>query len=379
MKKLEIVIVNVAMAISMLALFFLFTHKELSEQEPLLSSYENRERMQTLQSDESRLIESLVKPREDSTIEKKKSHPILMRNRKDIALVPTRKKNPAQNAMKRAANTHPVPSNTDEPKESEHNPEKSERQRSAEEPSKEASPFVWSVLWPPVSSDENETDEGGGALFDDEFTSIEDLIEKIGGELGNAVFLQIFKEEASMELWMSVLGTYRLLKTYKLSKYSYLPGPKLEYGDGHIPEGFYTLEMGSSPESAIGISYPNDYDKMLHRSTERIYITRKDSCREGDICMKEEELEELRSVVDAAAESGYSHTRIDIYPFRMDEASLKRHYSSKWYPFWENLKEGYDFFRLYKRPPRVDVEDGRYSFHMLKERNPLFAYGSKYR
>ena len=73
MKKLEIVIVNVAMAISMLALFFLFTHKELSEQEPLLSSYENRERMQTLQSDESRLIESLVKPREDSTIEKKKS------------------------------------------------------------------------------------------------------------------------------------------------------------------------------------------------------------------------------------------------------------------------------------------------------------------
>jgi len=44
---------------------------------------------------------------------------------------------------------------------------------------------------------------------------------------------------------------------------------------------------------------------------------------------------------------------------------MKRHEKSEWYSFWENLKEGYDFFSNNGNiPPNVEVEDKRYIFEI---------------
>ena len=39
---------------------------------------------------------------------------------------------------------------------------------------------------------------------------------------------------------------------------------------------------------------------------------------------------------------------------------------SPWIPFWENLKQGYDYFQGHRNPPMVTVEEKRYAFHTFR-------------
>lgn len=41
---------------------------------------------------------------------------------------------------------------------------------------------------------------------------------------------------------------------------------------------------------------------------------------------------------------------------------MSRHRGSVHEPFWENLKEGWDWFQENRCPPEVTVKDGRYVF-----------------
>jgi murein L,D-transpeptidase YafK/uncharacterized protein YxeA len=381
MKKFEIIIVNIAAAACILALFYIFTQKELTQRNRFSALEESGRKMEKLGLEERKFIESFTEKEESKPAEKKRvssgSH-----SESNGYFLPKKYITGPEGSVgsgTRSPMKRPAPSQSSDSQMARDDSGMPERKKSEKESAEQDSGFVWSVVWPPAISDINGTGKMGGVTLSDDFTSIEDLIENIGGELGNAILLQIFKEEAKMELWMSVLGTYRLLKVYQLSGYGYTAGPKESYGDSHIPEGFYTLATESPRENAIAISYPNDYDRRLDRSGESIFASAGESCRDGCISMREDDLEEIKTVVDAAMESGYFPVPIHIYPFRMDEKSLERHYTSRWYPFWENLKEGYDFFRLYKRPPTVDIEDGRYSFHILEKRNSLLAATPGYR
>ena len=41
----------------------------------------------------------------------------------------------------------------------------------------------------------------------------------------------------------------------------------------------------------------------------------------------------------------------------MTSENMKLHSSSKWYSFWKNIKEGYDFFQKNNHiPPNVDIK-----------------------
>ena len=51
---------------------------------------------------------------------------------------------------------------------------------------------------------------------------------------------------------------------------------------------------------------------------------------------------------------------MQAYPFRMTTANLAKHKDDQWYGFWQNLKEGYDYFEITRQPPKVDVCDKRY-------------------
>ena len=46
----------------------------------------------------------------------------------------------------------------------------------------------------------------------------------------------------------------------------------------------------------------------------------------------------------------------------MTEENMQLHQEHEHFPFWQNLKEGYDHFTQNQVPPKVKVEDKKYVF-----------------
>lgn len=82
----------------------------------------------------------------------------------------------------------------------------------------------------------------------------------------------------------------------------------------------------------------------------------------GCYAMTDEKIEEIYAIADAAFRNKQSFFRVHIFPFKMTDDNMAKHQDSKWYAFWQNLKEGYDFFEEFKTPPHVEVKNGRYVF-----------------
>ena len=55
--------------------------------------------------------------------------------------------------------------------------------------------------------------------------SLAENIATIGGQIGDPVFIRIFKQEAQLEIWMKAGGQYRLIQTYPICAFSGALGP----------------------------------------------------------------------------------------------------------------------------------------------------------
>jgi hypothetical protein len=74
-----------------------------------------------------------------------------------------------------------------------------------------------------------------------------------------------FKQERILEVWVSSeTNRFMHLKTYPILAASGTLGPKLNEGDGQVPEGIYKVES-LNPNSlyhlALRLNYPNDWDR----------------------------------------------------------------------------------------------------------------------
>ena len=58
--------------------------------------------------------------------------------------------------------------------------------------------------------------------------------------------------------------------------------------------------------------------------------------------------------------AGQREFPVHAFPFRMTEENMAIREGNRWYPFWENMKQGYDVFEISHRPPVVGVRDQRY-------------------
>ena len=81
---------------------------------------------------------------------------------------------------------------------------------------------------------------------------------------------------------------------------------------------------------------------------------------DGCFAMTDYYMDEIYTLVHAALEHNQGQFQVHIFPFRLNEKNMKNHLDSSWYPFWTNLKKGYDFFEYYKIPPLITVENGHY-------------------
>ena len=132
------------------------------------------------------------------------------------------------------------------------------------------------------------------------------------------------------------------------------------------PEGFYFVTPGrlnpfSKFHLSFNLGYPNAYDRA-HGRTGGALMVHGDCVSIGCYAMTDAGIEEIYALADAAFREGQPFFRVHVFPFRMTDENMARHEKSRWKDFWENLKEGYDFFERSGRPPNVEVRGGRYVF-----------------
>jgi murein L,D-transpeptidase YafK len=189
-----------------------------------------------------------------------------------------------------------------------------------------------------------------------------------GFNWGAPIFVRIFKKTKELEIWLKDRKNFRLFKTYKICTYGWRSlGPKTKQGDGRAPEGFYyvkprQLNPLSEFHLSFNLGYPNAYDRVHGRTGGALMVH--GSCVSiGCYAMTDEGIEEIFTLADASLRNGQRFFRVHIFPFRMTDKNMNEHKNPTWYKFWENLKEGYDFFEKNgHNPPNVEVKNKRYVF-----------------
>ncbi len=197
---------------------------------------------------------------------------------------------------------------------------------------------------------------------------LEKELNKKGLVLGSEVFIRLFKQEESLEVWLKKDSQFELFKTYKICTYgSEGLGPKLKEGDGKAPEGFYyvkkqQLNPRSSYHLAFNLGFPNKYDKA-HGRTGSALMVHGNCVSVGCYAMTDDKIEEIYTIVHQALDNGQEFFRVHIFPFKMSPENMRKHKDSQWFSFWQNLKQGYDYFEVNHRPPNVDVNNRVYVFN----------------
>ena len=203
--------------------------------------------------------------------------------------------------------------------------------------------------------------------------TLEERLVALSATVGDAVFLRIFKKESLLEVWIRSETEYVHLKDYKICAYSGNLGPKLKEGDRQSPEGFYKVKKHQlNPNSKFHLSfnlgYPNKYDRA-HKRTGSFFMVHGNCVSIGCYAMTNAKIEEIYALVEGALEKGQKYIQVHAYPFRMTEENMALYSENKWYDFWMNLKEGYDYFEAEKLPPLVKVKNKSYT---IQEGNKCF-------
>jgi murein L,D-transpeptidase YafK len=191
-------------------------------------------------------------------------------------------------------------------------------------------------------------------------------LENKGLQLGQNIFIRIFKETSELEVWIKGGNAFELFKTYEICNFSGKLGPKLKEGDYQSPEGFYfvtskQLNPNSSYHLSFNLGFPNTYDRANARTGS--YLMVHGNCVSiGCYAMRDAGIEEIYLLAEAALKNGQAFFRVHAFPFRMTPESMERHKGSEWLDFWQNLKTGYDFFEEHRVPPNVTVVENKYRF-----------------
>jgi len=197
--------------------------------------------------------------------------------------------------------------------------------------------------------------------------TLEERLKALSTKKGASIFIRIFKEEAILEVWIDTGSEYEHLKDYIICASSGYLGPKLKEGDRQAPEGFYTvrkqqLNPNSKYHLSFNLGYPNAYDRV-HKRTGSFLMVHGNCVSIGCYAMTDEKIEEIYALVKAALSKGQKYVNVHAYPFRMTAENMDMYEGNKWYDFWVNLKEGYDYFESEKRPPKIKVENKRYEVY----------------
>lgn len=132
-------------------------------------------------------------------------------------------------------------------------------------------------------------------------------------------------------------GQYRWIRSYPILAASSYPGPKLQEGDGQVPEGIYPIESlnpNSRYHVALRVGYPNSFDRAQAAKDGRTdlggdIMIHGDSVSTGCLAMGDEAAEDLFVL---AADVGLPNITVIIAPvdFREGATVPKQAKLPKW-------------------------------------------------
>jgi murein L,D-transpeptidase YafK len=193
----------------------------------------------------------------------------------------------------------------------------------------------------------------------------QELLNQKGMTAESPILVRIFKSESELEIWKAKDdGRFYHFKTYPICDWSGTLGPKINQGDRQTPEGFYLVSAPQmNPKSkyylSFNLGFPNAYDRSNGRTGADIMV-HGDCKSAGCYAMTDGVVEEIYILAREALAGGQESFQVQAYPFRMTKANMEKHKDDKWYDFWQNLKEGYDYFEITHLPPKVDVCNKHY-------------------
>ena len=144
------------------------------------------------------------------------------------------------------------------------------------------------------------------------------------------ILIRIYKQETTLEVWKEKrTGSFALLKSYPICKFSGKLGPKIAEGDRQAPEGFYEVTRDQmNPLSreylSFNVGFPNAFDRSLHRTGSMVMVH--GGCASiGCYAMTDNEMSEIYALLDEAFGGGQDKVQLQAFPFRMTEQNLAHH------------------------------------------------------
>ncbi|HUO54321.1 MAG TPA: murein L,D-transpeptidase family protein [Rhodoblastus sp.] len=193
------------------------------------------------------------------------------------------------------------------------------------------------------------------------------LMEEKGVAPASPMLIRAFKKESEFEVWkMRPDGTYVLLKTFPICRWSGQLGPKIKEGDRQSPEGFYSITPAMmNPNSAyylsFNIGYPNAYDRA-HGATGGAVMVHGICSSAGCFAMTDAQIADIYALARESFAGGQHAIQMQSYPFHMNAHNLAKYRLDPNMPFWNELKKGDDHFEATKRDVAVNVCNRHYVF-----------------
>ncbi len=181
------------------------------------------------------------------------------------------------------------------------------------------------------------------------------------------ILIRAFKKESEFEIWkMRPDGTYVLLKTYPICRWSGQLGPKTHEGDRQSPEGFYTItpammNPNSSYYLSFNVGYPNAYDRA-HGATGGSVMVHGICSSAGCFAMTDAQIADIYALARDSFAGGQHAIQMQSYPFHMNAQNLAKYRLDPNMPFWRELKKGDAHFEATKHDVSYNVCNKHYVF-----------------
>jgi murein L,D-transpeptidase YafK len=222
-------------------------------------------------------------------------------------------------------------------------------------------------------------------------------------KLPDYILFRVFKHERQFEIWGRTgnADPLKLIKTIGVCAIEETPGPKMKGWDFNTAEGFYTYNIYYTSPSwymwiklsneeikntgrldygscfKMFINYPNELDKYNSKRIHGIHNNMGTICIHGNCvtacCVSFEN--ELWTVVFAFGllhNTEYGLPQVYLFPCRFEKTDVKDLFktltnynlkdSSILYPFWDNIKVGYNLFEKEHKPLNFKATQKGYVF-----------------
>lgn len=181
---------------------------------------------------------------------------------------------------------------------------------------------------------------------------------------GNNIFIRIFKQSKTLEIWVKKQQQFVLFKSYPICYFSGTIGPKKKAGDNQAPEGIYSITANqmnpySNYHLSFNVGYPNRFDRFYNYTGNSIMVH--GNCVSiGCFAMTDAVIEEIWTLMHASFAGGQQKIMVHIFPFANMASTIKEYAYNSNYGFWKQLSAVDSAFNATHRVPEVKISKGKY-------------------